>query len=506
MPSSSKSKSQSARRPVLRFELEQVRLGERPNAYKKPQLVLKPQLELPAREIYTGVQPRRIPIWHHYLMVHVKDKADELVKIDLNDFSQPSNMSVAPVSQHSVFAFLSELSVVFEYPDGMRNATATLKVTFKNPSDFEAVLSELRKLDIRVTYDQPTQQLFASSNYSASRPPPISERSHVDYSRQMYNISPPLTVSTSSQDQYTSNSDYVPSGYIPARPAIQPALLSTRYPWPPITTSSPSSATIGRPSILGQPGLYKISRVSSTSSSRSRARKASAPPSLQRSQSYAVPSHLDRAMGRRSMILPRRPTNVAALNPIDHLSARVDEMERRLQPQNETMSLPLQRFSRTSSLGGALNRTRGLTMQTLDPIHDESDVSPSLNELAGDTTRHASYQSESITNNMAIIGKNFGELDHRQPEPDRPMIQQPNTLQLLQLSQIQHEGFLEASNVWNEFMEMAEKETKLIDNLEERLRILSKLEPEFRRNWDRVVSSTVRNMKDMQGHCTMPNL
>jgi len=121
MPSSSKSKSQSARRPVLRFELEQVRLGERPNAYKKPQLVLKPQLELPAREIYTGVQPRRIPIWHHYLMVHVKDKADELVKIDLNDFSQPSNMSGAPVSQHSVFAFLSELSVVFEYPDGMRN-------------------------------------------------------------------------------------------------------------------------------------------------------------------------------------------------------------------------------------------------------------------------------------------------------------------------------------------------------------------------------------------------
>lgn len=322
----------------------------------------------------------------------------------------------------------------------------------------------------------------------------------------MYSISPPLTASTSSQDHYPSYSDYVPNGYIPEHPASQPAVLSTRQPWSSTTTSSPPSATIGRPNILGQPGLYKISRVSSTSSSRSRVRKPSAPPSLQRSQLYAVPSHLDRTVGRRSMILPRRPTNVAGLNPIDHLSARVEEMERRLQPQNETMSLPLQRFSRTSSLGGALNRTRGLTMQTLDPIHDESDASPSRNELAKGTNRHAPSQPASMTNSMAVIGKSFGELDHRQPEPSRPMIPQPNTLQLIQLSQIQHEGFLEASTVWNEFMEMAERETKLIDDPEDRLRILSKLEPEFRRDWDRTVSSTVRNMKGLQGNCTIPNV
>lgn len=121
MPSSSQPKPQPARRPVLRFELEQVRLGERANAYKKPQLVLKPQLEPSARETYTGVQPRRIPTWHHFLMVHVKDKADELVKIDLNDFRQPSNLTGGAVSRHSVFALISELSVVFDYPDGIQN-------------------------------------------------------------------------------------------------------------------------------------------------------------------------------------------------------------------------------------------------------------------------------------------------------------------------------------------------------------------------------------------------
>lgn len=67
-----------ARRMILRFDLESICIGDRPNAYKKPQLVLKPQLELPPRRPYTGSRPR-LPLWRHFLMIHVKDKADELV-------------------------------------------------------------------------------------------------------------------------------------------------------------------------------------------------------------------------------------------------------------------------------------------------------------------------------------------------------------------------------------------------------------------------------------------
>lgn len=50
----------------------------KPNVYKIPQLVLKPQLDLAPRRPYTGSRPR-MPVWRHFLMVHVKDKADELV-------------------------------------------------------------------------------------------------------------------------------------------------------------------------------------------------------------------------------------------------------------------------------------------------------------------------------------------------------------------------------------------------------------------------------------------
>ena len=68
----------TTRRTILRFDLASISINDKPNAYKKPQLVLKPQLELASRTPFTGSQSR-LPVWHHWLMVHVKDKADELV-------------------------------------------------------------------------------------------------------------------------------------------------------------------------------------------------------------------------------------------------------------------------------------------------------------------------------------------------------------------------------------------------------------------------------------------
>ncbi len=74
----------TARRTILRFDLASISINDKPNVYKNPQLVLKPQLQLPPRTPFTGSQPR-MPIWHHWLMVHVKDKADELVGHDFAD-------------------------------------------------------------------------------------------------------------------------------------------------------------------------------------------------------------------------------------------------------------------------------------------------------------------------------------------------------------------------------------------------------------------------------------
>lgn len=66
------------RRPILRFDLQSTCIDDKPNVYKDPKLVLKPQLDLAPRRPYTGSRPR-MPVWRHFLMVHIKDKADELV-------------------------------------------------------------------------------------------------------------------------------------------------------------------------------------------------------------------------------------------------------------------------------------------------------------------------------------------------------------------------------------------------------------------------------------------
>lgn len=72
----------NGRRPIRRFGLESICIDDRPTVYKDPQLVFKPQLELSPRRPYTGLRPK-MPVWRHFLMVHVKDKANELVRLGL---------------------------------------------------------------------------------------------------------------------------------------------------------------------------------------------------------------------------------------------------------------------------------------------------------------------------------------------------------------------------------------------------------------------------------------
>ena len=63
---------------IRRFPLDGVSVNGAINAFREPQLVLKALLDLPPRTPYTGSRARR-PRLRHWLLVHVKDKADELV-------------------------------------------------------------------------------------------------------------------------------------------------------------------------------------------------------------------------------------------------------------------------------------------------------------------------------------------------------------------------------------------------------------------------------------------
>ena len=67
-----------SRSSILRFGLEAVFLSGSLNSFKDPQLVLKTQVGPLPRVPFTGNRSR-VSVTRHVLMVHVKDKANELV-------------------------------------------------------------------------------------------------------------------------------------------------------------------------------------------------------------------------------------------------------------------------------------------------------------------------------------------------------------------------------------------------------------------------------------------
>src|SRR5690242_12297122 len=67
-----------SRSSILRFNLDAVFLSGSLNSFKDPQLVLRTQVGPLPRVPYTGNRSR-VPVTRHVLMIHVKDKANELV-------------------------------------------------------------------------------------------------------------------------------------------------------------------------------------------------------------------------------------------------------------------------------------------------------------------------------------------------------------------------------------------------------------------------------------------
>lgn len=67
-----------SRSSILRFNLDAIFLSGSLNSFKDPQLVLKTQVGPLPRVPYTGNRSR-VHVTRPVLMVHVKDKANELV-------------------------------------------------------------------------------------------------------------------------------------------------------------------------------------------------------------------------------------------------------------------------------------------------------------------------------------------------------------------------------------------------------------------------------------------
>lgn len=73
-----------------------------------------------------------------------------------------------------------------------------------------------------------------------------------------------------------------------------------------------------------------------------------------------------------------------------------------------------------------------------------------------------------------------------------------NMQALLRISQIQQEGLVDATRLWEDMMEKGRNAIAGVDDPEEAFRVLSGFQEEFIRRWTRVVASTVREMRDVE--------
>ncbi|KAL2259954.1 hypothetical protein VTK26DRAFT_6191 [Humicola hyalothermophila] len=514
----------SNRRTILRFALQSVNIDDRPNAYKDPQLVLKPQLEVPPRRPYTGTRPRmpRMPVWRHFLMVHVKDKADELIKLDLAAFKQPSVL-LDPLLQYSVACLSSELALVFRHPtNGPEKACATLKVVLQKESDLETVLGELDALNVSIEYDPAGHRSLVPGTTSRLRRG-TDQASSPSYSfntpRHLNSSSPLLAVVPGAQAQSAIYPEPFSPGIVPCRPPSQPvgrpaSLAATQRHWSPEFVPSRPATAIGVPGILGE-GIYKVSRISALSSGRPRQRRTPTILKHQGPRLYTVSKHFDKTLSRGDIVqastgrylarraslgLARAPTHDPNRTDIHATSDQIGATAVQSQPGTLSVLHAVPTSTRYLLKPRRLHTINDTPSSELSPGFDESGyqiarTGPAEGATGPPFSQPAPYRSEGFVDDVSITSSS------------QTLVGLPTQLEmaddwLLRISQIQHEGLCEASMIWDEFAKRAADEIKSTERSGPGLgsgavpEILAEYETEFARRWDAVLAVTAQKMRD----------
>ncbi|KAK4241475.1 hypothetical protein C8A03DRAFT_12242 [Achaetomium macrosporum] len=512
----------NTRRTILRFELESVCIDDRPNVYREPQLVLKPQLELAPRRPYTGSRPR-MPLWRHFLMVHVKDKADELVKLDLDTFKESSAVA-APVQRHTITCISSERSLLLRYPTEPENGPSTLAITLRNPSELDTVLRELSTLGLSIDYGQADKDCYfvpGSLPFGSLAPPdPSMSPSYRPSSdpRQLNSSSPPLAAAPASQGLYWSYSESHPHGVQVHRPPSQPigypvGLQSGHRPWSPGFVPLRPASTLGVPGILGE-GIYKVSKIGSISSSRPRVRRTSAVLDPQDPRLYTVSRHFDKTLNRadglhssrarhlgRRLLSDPRAGNSAYHPAGPPVVKSQDAGSHRSFGQGDQVANPL------TSTPGVLEGVpaairRQATLRRLRTIDDTS--RPDLSTGSdGVDFQHIPENAGFAFSHLETSSKSGGSVDNASiPASSQTLVDLPSKPEmdddwLLRVSEIQLEGLCEVRRIWDEFMERGGVEVASAESSRDLSKVLAKFEGEFTQRWDEVVSATVRQMREI---------
>ncbi|KAK3402120.1 hypothetical protein B0T20DRAFT_131625 [Sordaria brevicollis] len=259
--------------PILsRFELEDVFINQRHNNFKDPQLVLKSQLDR-SRGITSNAG---VPVWHHELMIHVKDKADELAKLDLEDFT-PAAKSRNPPSQCTAACSPSERAFMFWYPMGSERAS--LLFSMKTTSGYEDVLREMKRWEVTMASSRhgfghnfwirrEQQGLPAIPQIN---PLTVARSSSRRHRRYITNVNSGLLIDANHSHPLHSMSN--PGQFItssqPVQHLSQPLYIQPLQEWSPRSLIRRSASTVAVPGTVGE-GVYKISRVKSNPVGRSR--------------------------------------------------------------------------------------------------------------------------------------------------------------------------------------------------------------------------------------------
>ena len=463
------------------------------------------------------------------------------VKLDLDVFKQ-SSADVNPASRHSIACLFSRCSLIFRYlketdkvgvskteldthttrPSLTRSTQAfsTLSITLQKKSDLETILRELDALNVSIEYGQASQDdVPAPGSPAFGKWVPQSQAGLSAYRsssnpRQLTSSSPPLIARPGSQVQYLAYPEDYPHAVNLYRPPSQPpgrpdGLLPTNHrPWSPAFVPSRPATTLGVPGIMGE-GIYKVSKIGSTSSSRPRVRRTSIS-EHQGPRLYTVSKHFDKTLGRADIL-----HSSGARHP-----------ERRLS-SGEIVDKSTEYLSRSPGFGasgvdpamqppmrtpGALEAARANTqhqsgLRKLRTIDDRlgSSSSPSA-EFA--EREHRSLLSDIETGQPGFAfsqaGSARGPVDRVSPFSSSPalfkMLTNPEMEDdwLVQISHIQHQGLCEASRVWDDLMEKASLEVASAESSGDMSEVLSKFKLEFSRRWEDVVATAAREMREVR--------
>ncbi|KAK3295164.1 uncharacterized protein B0H64DRAFT_141016 [Chaetomium fimeti] len=337
--------------------------------------------------------------------------------------------------------------------------------------------------------------------------------------RPFESTSPRLGTGPTSQAQYPSYPERHLYGSLqrpPSHPLEPPTdLQAGQRPWSPAFIPSRPATTLGVPGILGE-GIYKLSKIGPTSSSRLRARRTTTPIEQQGHGLYTVSKHFDKTLSRADILHATRgrylgrglssslqgestssyPTRSPSLG-----NSRAEDQGKPGQEQKAwqypaRMSSVLERIPVNAQHQPGLRRLRTAN-HALDTSpsagFNYNEENPLLSSVNEEKSRHGFSFSQP---NLASKGTDDVFLFSSSPT----LFEQPTERELrddwlIQCSQIQHQGLCEASKIWDEFVDKANKEMAAAEPSRDLSDVLSRFEDEFTRRWEGVVSATAQNMR-----------